>query len=278
MARRISIICLPLLLLVQSCDKPRQETRNPPAATETTRQPRPLRPSSTGPEVTRAGLRISLDRTIASPVSTDRDQVLETFIEGSVELDPELAREAFDHLEPDGTVRQRMVGHLAMRLAELDLNNATQWAGTLETDEDRSLAFGNVALVLSSDDPEAAAKLLSDYGVASRDFDVAVVQVIQRWAMKSPAAAAAWVALFDPGEARAAGLKEVASAWADLDVPAAFAWISGIQDPAIHAEASDGMAEAILDRPDEDQAELLRSASKEIRLRHEQLKAKADDQ
>ena len=277
MARRLSITYLLLPLLIQSCDKPDQEKENPPPATEVIRRPRPLRPSSSGPEVTRAGLRASLDRAIANPVSTDRDHALESLIEESVELDPELARDAFLHLDPDGPVRQRTVEYLAMRLAELDLANAVQWAGTLDTDEERSLAFGNVALVLASDDPEAAAKLLSDSGVASRDFDVAVVQVIQCWAVKSPAAAASWVTLFDAGEARTAGLKEIASAWADRDAPAAFAWVSGIQDPAIHAEAVNGMAEAIFERPEEDQAKLLASAPKEIRLRHEQLKAEADE-
>lgn len=278
MARRIPLACLMLPLLMQSCDKPRQQSDRRAPATETTRPPRPQRPTTSGPEVTRAGLRTALDRTLTDPVSDDRDHSLETLIEEAVELDPELAAEAFNQLDPEGPVRQRLVEHFAMRLAELDLDNAVQWARTLETDEERSRAFANVALVLSSDDPEAAAKLLSDSGVASWDFDVAVVQVVQRWAAQSPAAAAAWVTLFDPGEARSAGLKEIASAWADSDTAAAYAWITGIQDATIHAEAVNGMAEAILDRPDQEQTELLASAPKEIRLRHEQLKAEADEE
>ncbi len=278
MTRRFSITCVLLPLLMQSCDKPRHERESslPPAASD--RRPRPPRSSSSGPEITRVGLRASLDHAIANSVSADRDHTLETLIEESVELDPELAREAFDHLDPKGAVRQRMVEHLAMRLAEVDLDNAVQWAGTLESDDERSLAFGNVALVISSDDPEAAAKLLSDSGVASRDFDVATVQVIQRWAVKSPAAAAAWVTLFDPGDARAAGLKEIASAWGDQDAPAAFTWVAGIEDATLHAEAVNGIAEAILERSEEDQRTLLTSAPEEIRHRHEQLKAAADDE
>lgn len=273
MARRAPIPCLILLpLLMQSCDETHKETETPPPAS---RPPRPPRPSP-GPPITRAGLRDSLDRTLAEPLSEARDRSLETVIESSLELDPELAADAFNQLDPEGPVRQQLLGHFAMRLAEHDPDNATRWAAALKTDEERSLAFGGIALAVSSSDPEAAAKLLSDSGVASRDFDVAVVQVIQRWAAKSPAAAAAWVTRFDPGEARSAGLKELVSAWADDNATAAFDWIFSIQDPTTHAEAVNAMAEAILDRPGEDQANLLATAPKEVRLRHDQLKAEAD--
>ena len=277
MALRLQIACLLLPLLPLSCEKSRRnrETPEPPAVAS--RPKRPPVPLTNGPETTRASLRASLDRATTVPASADRNRVLESFIEESVELDPELAREAFNQLSPDGPVRQRMIEHFGMRLAEQNIDSAVQWAASLETDAERSLAFANVALVLSDDDPAAAAKLLSDSGVASRDFDVAVVQVIQRWAVKSPAEAAAWVTLFDEGEARSAGLKELASAWADHDPSAAFAWISSIGNPALQEEAANAMAEAILDRPDSDQADLLRYASKKIRLRLERLKAQADE-
>lgn len=276
MPRGIATFCLASLLLL-SCEKKPQDSSSAdtPAAANPPVKPRQSPPER--PAVTRSSLRQSLDQATSLPASPTRDQALESLAEDAMELDAELAREAFDQLTPNGPVRARMVGHLAMRLAEKDIGNATQWANSLEDETEKSLAFGNVALVLSAEDPAAAARLLSDSGIPSQDFDVAVVQVIQRWAAISPAEAAAWVQLFDASEARSAGLREIASAWADHDAPAAYAWISNLRDPTIRAEAIHGMAEAIQQRPAEDQQQLLRSAPKEIRLHHEKLTAEAEE-
>ncbi|MES2476822.1 MAG: hypothetical protein V4640_13645 [Verrucomicrobiota bacterium] len=276
MSRGFATFCLASLLLL-SCEKKPQDSSS--ADTHAAANP-PVKQRLSATErssVTRSGLRQSLDQATGMQASPTRDHALESLAEDAMELDAELALEAFDQLTPDGPVRTRLVGHLAMRLAEKDIGNATQWAGSLQDETEKSLAFGNVALVLSAEDPAAAARLLSDSGIPSRDFDVAVVQVIQRWAATSPAEAAAWVQLFDASEARSAGLREIASAWADRDAPAAYAWIFTIQDPSIRAEAIHGMAEAIQERPAEDQRQLLRSAPKEIRLHHEKLTAEAEE-
>lgn len=259
-----------------SCDKPARDS-NATSRTAPTRRPaRPPRPDNTEPEITRSGLRTSLDKAIALPKSVDRDDALESIIEDAVELDPEIACDAFAQLSPASATRDQMIEHFSMRLAEQDLDRAVKWAGSLNTDEERSLAFGNVALDLSTDDPAAAAKLLSDSGVASRNFDVTVVQVIQRWADQSPADAAAWVVSFESGEVRSAGIKAVLSTWADQELPAAYAWIQAIQNSGIRVEAINGMAESILEHPAAEQTELLQSAPKEIRLRHEELTTQAD--
>ena len=271
---------LPLLcglaMGMSSCEKPAEESTTSPSEVPTRRPIRPSPRDGVGPEITRSGLRDSLGEAIAMPTASDRDDALESIIEEAVELDPELACEAFDQLSPASTSRDQMVEHFAMRLAEQDLDRAVTWAGSLKSDEERSLAFGNVALVLSSDDPAAAAKLLSDSGVASRNFDVAVVQVLQRWASQSPADAAAWVVSFDPGESRTAGIKVVLSAWIEQDLAVTYRWIQAIPDNETRAEAINGLAESILERPEIEQAKLLQSAPNEIRLRHEELTTQAD--
>ncbi|MES2657526.1 MAG: hypothetical protein V4689_02855 [Verrucomicrobiota bacterium] len=267
-----------LSLFIVSCDKPSPSTKPPPQETSAPHVTKSSRPTEVEPPATRSKFRDSLEKAGKLPTPEERDQALSAVIWDSLELDPELAQEAFRKLSAGSDEKNALIEHFAMRLAEQGSEAAFQWAKALETDEERSLAFGKIALVLSATDPEAAAKLLSDSGVASRDFDVAVVQVIQRWAAESPANAAAWVVQFDAGEARAAGIKAVAAAWSGLDAKATYAWIAGIQDPAIRDEALTGMAESILELPESEQIKMLKLASPDIRTRLEKLKAGADDE
>src|SRR5690606_20981252 len=88
--------------------------------------------------------------------------------------------------------------------------------------------------------------------------------------------AAAWVVEFDPGEARAAGIKAILSTWAEQDLPASYAWIASIVDSGLRGEVINGMAESILEHPEADHENLLQSAPTEIRLRLEELKTQAD--
>lgn len=208
----------------------------------------------------------------------DTPESLIAIIENAEPADLANAQIAFAKLPADSPERTRMIPHLAMRLAENDPAQATRWAGALESDQDQSLAYGKIALVLSSTDPQAAAKMLSDSGVVGRDFDVAVVQVVQRWAAKSPAEAAAWVAQFDAGEARTASLQAIATTWLDQDRPAAYAWIQNIPNPTLRDEAITGAAESILILPDSKQPAVLQDASPEIRERFQKLKAAAATQ
>lgn len=210
------------------------------------------------------------------PAGKERDESLASVVEDAMETDPEFAKEAFKQWGAFSKGKGRLIQHFAMRLAEQDPEGALQWAQSLETDEERSLAFGNIALVMSAEDPEAAAKLLSDSGVAGREFDVAVVQVIQRWAAVSPADAAAWVVRFDPGEARTAGIKAVVSSWVESAPKAVHSWIAGLQDPTLRDEACAGMAQTIIDLPDRRQQEIVQLTTPDIRLRVEKLKAEAD--
>ncbi len=60
------------------------------------------------------------------------------------------------------------------------------------------------------------------------------MQVAQHWAANSPAAAAAWVSLFDDSEARRTGLKAIVTTWSRTDPQATMAWLGTIQNPSTH--------------------------------------------
>jgi hypothetical protein len=263
-------------LLLISCDKPKENSvvaENETSPSRITKSVRP--PQNDELTVTPTQLRENLKQAAEITSPKERDQALQEIIWDALELDPELARQGFKQLTSGSPERNQLIQHFALRLAEASLEQAVEWAATLENDQEKSLAYDKISLVLAESEPAKAAQMLSESGVAGRDFDVAVVQVVQRWAANSPADAAAWVSLFDDSEARRAGLKTVVATWSRTDPQATMAWLGTLQNPSIHQEASTGMAETILDLPESRQDELLRLVSPEIRASFEKLKAEA---
>jgi pimeloyl-ACP methyl ester carboxylesterase len=162
-----------------------------------------------------------------------------------------------------------------MRLAEQDPDEALAWAASLGTEEEIAAAKGQIALVLAETDPQRAAHLLSESGIAGREFDVAVVQVLQRWAAQAPPEAAAWAASFPLGAAREAGLNIIVAQWAQADAQAAFAWMSGLQDETVRKEVALAMEEALLQQPQNVRDAWLQHADANTRSELEQQREQA---
>jgi hypothetical protein len=273
-ARLHSILWLGALLA--SCDKsPEKTAAAPDRETSAPKVTKSVRPAAGDEPTLRNRMREAIGKAdeIASP--EERNRAIAAAIWDAVDTEPEQAREDVHKLTAGSEEKNSLISHLAMRLADSDVDAAINWSNSFESDEEKSLALGNVALVISADDPAKAAHLLSDSGVAGRDFDVSLVQVVQRWAAQSPNDAAAWVALFEPGEARSAALKEVITEWAVRDPRTAAGWISNHADESIRQDGSDAMAEALLVQPDAVQEQLLQSVTPEMRMRFEKLKAEA---
>lgn len=271
LARLLTLLGLGLLLA--SCDRPRKsatERAQQPAAPRLTKS---ARPAPEDPPQTRDSVRAAFKAAaeIASP--EEKNRALAAAIWEAMDLEPELARQGLHQLTAGSEEKSRLIQHFAMRLAEHNVDDAVQWAAALETEEEQSQAFGRIAMVLADQEPARAAHLLSDSGLAGRDFDVAVVQVVQRWAAQSPSAAAAWVVLFDPGEARSAGLRETIGVWVRKDAQAAFSWIAAVQDAQTREDAVTGMVETMMNQPASERMKLLELAPPEIRTRFENLKA-----
>ena len=268
-----------LCLLLVSCDKQPETSQNTDHGAKSEALPKITKSARTPrveiPEV-REKFHVSLDEAnrISSPA--ERDKAVAEIVWNHLELDSSLALEAFQQLTPGSPERVRLIQHFAMRLAERDIEAAIKWAGTLENPEEISLAYGRISLVLAETDPARAANLISESGMAGREFDVAVVQVIQRWAANAPADAAAWVILFDPGQARTAGIETVVALWAESDMPATLTWIASLQNETLLQEARAAMAAAILQQPSETQTEWLKRTPPEIRAEFEKMKAQAD--
>ena len=272
-ARFFQLLCLGLLLV--ACDKSKKIAPEPSNEADGPRVTKSTRPAPDESPKSRDQLEATFKKAEEMSSPEEKNRALAAAIWDAMDLEPELARAGLQKLTAGSDEKNRLLQHIAMRLAEHNVDEAVQWAEGLETEDEKSQALAKIALVLSEKEPQRAAHLLSDSGVAGREFDVAVVQVVQRWAAQSPADAAAWVILFDPGEARSAGLKETLSVWTRDDPQAAFTWIATIQDEPIRQEAVAGMATTILEQPDSAQKELLELATPEIRASFEKLKAEA---
>ena len=274
----MKIACITFLTLLSlwlvSCEK----SKNQAAVTEQSKQARVTkseRPERDELAATPAKLREMMKRAVAIQSLQEREQALQEIVWNAIEIDPDLAQEAFLQMTPGSEEKNQLIQHFAMTLAGENHEAAMQWAAGLKNDQEKALALNSIALVLSENDPAKAAQILSDSGVAGRDLDVAVVQVIQRWADISPTDAATWVQLFDSGEARQAGLKAIISTWIRVDPLGTMNWISSLQRPEIYQDATLGMAETIFGLPKSEQEEMLQIAAPEVRAHFEKLKSSA---
>lgn len=191
--------------------------------------------------------RLEAARRIESPEA--REKSLSDLAWDALELEPEIAVEAFQKLQTDSAAKILLVQHYAMRLAEDNLDSALAWAATVGSEQEIAAAHGQIALVLAETSPRYAAEIISEQGVIGRTFDVAVVQVVQRWAVQSPPEAAAWVARFPPGAARKASITALTGQWLHQDAAAAFGWLASLQDLEVRQEAALAMEGLLLQQP-----------------------------
>jgi hypothetical protein len=161
-----------------------------------------------------------------------------------------------------------------MRMADEDPDAALAWSGTLASESETAAARARIALVIAPADPARAANLLSESGLPSREFDVAIVQVLNHWASQSPQDAAAWVAVFPEGGFRKAGVEAVISQWTAIDPQGAISWLSSLEDEGIRSEATEATRKTLRQQNPETREAWLQAADAETRAALEQAEAK----
>lgn len=265
MRLRLGILCLGLL--ITSCERKPAHSEDslntdtsskPPAVTKNQRE-KPMR-TVLSEESLRESLRAS--EKLSSP--DEREAAVASLAWDHAEDSPNLALEAMDQLAVNRPERDRLIEHFAMRFAEQNLDRSILWAQGLKSPEEISIALGRISLVMAATDPSRAAHLISESGMVGRQFDVAIVQIIQRWAAESPAEAAAWVQLFEPSKARTAGIQQTLSLWAKTDGVAAVAWIRSLTNDSLRRDATQAMADFILAQPQATQDEWAGKTTPEI--------------
>lgn len=232
------------LLLVTSCNKKQDAASSSGTPAGKARVERRATREEDGPDP-RVVLRESFDQATAESDPAAREKAMEQVAWDGIDVDPELAREAFAALEPGGPAARRLVGHFAMRLADTDPDQALEWARGLEQEEERVEAVGRIAVVISARDPERGAALAAGEMPAGLPRDRAVVQILQHWSRSAPAEAVEWIAAFPQGAARGAGLKAVAAAWMESDPAAVAAWVGARDDGPVRNEALLAIADSL---------------------------------
>lgn len=190
-------------------------------------------------------LKRTFEDALVTPDAEAGQKALEKVAWDGIDVDPDLARRAFEKLAPDSEARRKLSAHFAMRLAESNPDEAIEWAQALPEEGERGEALGRIAVVISDKDPERAGHLIAEQVPAGTSRDRAVVQVLQRWSQADPAAAAEWAGDFSAGAARSAGLKVAVAAWLEKDAAAAAAWIGGRSEDSLRADCLVAVAESL---------------------------------
>jgi hypothetical protein len=206
-------------------------------------------------------LKRTFDDALVTPDSGSREKMLEQVAWDGIDVDPDLARRAFGKLAPDSEGRRKLAAHFAMRLAESNPDDAVAWAQALPEEGERGEALGRIAVVISSHDPERAARLIAEQVPAGTPRDRVVVQVLQRWSQADTGAATEWAGDFSAGAARSAGLKVAIAGWLEKDASAAATWIGARTDESLRADCLVAVAESLRTVPVADRTQRLAAFS-----------------
>lgn len=258
----IAALCIGWSLV--ACDRQKNHTTDheddPPAKQTTATRPARIRTAAEKNEQQE-----SLTSALQIEAPEERQKAIAEIAWNVLETHPQLAEDALAKLTTDGEDRLQLIEHFAMTKASEDPDTAMAWARSLESDLEISTALGQIALVIADTDPHRAAQLLSDSGMEGRQFDVAVVQVLERWAEQDPLQATDWVISFPPGEARKAGLSATFSAWADRDTSKALSWMATVESSDLRQEVARAMAEALVLHDAESRETWLTQADPKVR-------------
>ncbi|QJE98936.1 hypothetical protein [Luteolibacter luteus] len=261
--------CLLSLLAVLSCscgEREKQESRSTPEL-KAARATRPVEREHDDPVPdAKAELRGELDAALKDPDGASRQQALEKLAWDAIDVDPDVAREAFEQLEPDSEASRKLVAHFAMRLADEDPEKAIAWAQGLEQSAERTEAFGSIAVVIAARDPERGAALVMAEMPEGKPHDRALVLVSQRWVQVAPEQAAEWVAGLPEGAARKAGLHEVISRWLAREPLAAATWIEARPEKGVQMAALAELASMLRNEPEEKKEQIL-SQFRDVEIR-----------
>ena len=268
--KRPILSCLAIAAMLVACDKQRggdaanSNDPNKPGATRATRAARQDLPGR------QKELRDALAEAKKIKIPEDRDKALVECAKEALEINPNAVAEIIRLLSADHPERVLLLKAMIARLMVEDPSAATQWAATLESEKERALAGGEIALHTAATDPARAAELLAASGISGREFDEVAVQVLQNWATETPADAAAWVLRFPQGASRETAVKTVVSRWVQGDAEAAFSWIGTLKSPAVRKETTRSLAFALIDNPDPVRDAMLEHADPAMRSDLEQ--------
>ena len=155
--------------------------------------------------------------------SAEREGAMIAVGSDAVRTEPLLALELAAEL-PGSAGADELLRRASMEWASTDAAAAAEWARTIDDETLRAHLFTGIALASSETDPVAAATLAADELPPGRPQADVVVGVVQRWAVRDPAAAATWVDTLPAGTLRRDATASLMEQWARTAPDAAAQW------------------------------------------------------
>jgi len=143
---------------------------------------------------------------------------------------------------PESPTRDELLKNAAAQWAEGDSQAAADWASQINDQPLRTKVLATIATTWGGTDPVKAATMALDSLPAGRAQDNALVGIVQRWARRDPAQAAAWVAQFPEGPLKQAALENVVKLWADEDLAGGTAWVNSLPAGSLQNNAASILA------------------------------------
>ena len=126
---------------------------------------------------------------------------------------------------PPSLDRDNLLVHAISQWASSDSYGATAWAQRISDLILQQKLLGAVAVAVSDQNAVAAATLAAKSLGTGIEQDRAVVAIVQRWAERSPAEAASWLAQFPDTPARDAAAQNLVFLWTLQDKDAPRNWL-----------------------------------------------------
>jgi len=121
--------------------------------------------------------------------------------------------------------RDNLLVHAISQWAASDSYAATAWAQRVSDVNLQQRLLGAVAVAVADQSGPAAASLAAKNLASGIEQDRAVVEIVQRWAERSPGEAAGWLAQFPETPARDAAAQNLVMLWALQDKEAPRNWL-----------------------------------------------------
>jgi len=178
----------------------------------------------------------------ALPEGAGKQAVLLNVANEAARTDPLAALGLVVTLSPSAERDDSLV-HGISQWAGTDPSVAIAWAGKVPDPNLRQRLLGAAAIAAASQDGAVAANLVTSGVLQGAERDRAMVAVVQRWAQRSPAAAAAWLTPFPDSPARDTAVQHLVSVWAMQSIDAAQAWVRQLPEGSFRNAASTAYAQ-----------------------------------
>lgn len=164
----------------------------------------------------------------------------------SARTEPVVALELASGLSPTRE-RDDLLVHAVSQWAATDSTRATAWAMNVADPLLRQRLVASVAIAVADQDATAAATLAVSGLAQGEEQNRATVSIVQRWAQRSPQAAAFWISQFPNIPLREVALQNLLAIWTSQDATAVSQWMSELPDSPLHLVGFVAQVQAAVD-------------------------------